>query len=445
MPDRASILGLLPRGTLPVGAGLMVVGAGSYAHLAVAGHTLPASAMAAMAVLWSVVYLLALGVFLPVEQEMSRLVAARTAVGEGAGPVVRRGAALTAAILAVMLVAIAAAARPLADRLFGGDIAMVAVLASALCALAIASVSRGTLAGQGKFGAYGRQLAFDGGSRVALAGALGAAGLRSAVAFGLILTIAPLMAVTATLGPMLADLRPGPAAPWKTMGSRLGLLITTMLLAQIIINAAVVSVRLLSPDAPALAGAMLTAVVLARVPLFVSMSVQTSLLPGLAGAVSADDQVRFRRLVPRGCLIVTILGIAGGLPATVLGPWLSRVLFGVRPILGQAAFGWLAAGTLFYMLAMVLGQAAMSLSRHRDQVLAWLTGAAVLAVVTISPGGIVPGEARVRVVAAYALGSFTAALALAMALMVRAPRADRSTAASHTAPGPHSLGRAVSG
>src|SRR5579862_4677327 len=90
---------LLPPGTLSVGAGLMVLGAGMYVHLAVAGHTLPASGMAAVSVLWSGVFLLGLGVFLPIEQELIRLVAARTAVGEGITPVVRRFCALSAIIL----------------------------------------------------------------------------------------------------------------------------------------------------------------------------------------------------------------------------------------------------------------------------------------------------------------------------------------------------------
>ena len=53
-------LDVLPPGTLTVGAGLAVLGAGYYAHLAVAGHSLPAAGMAALSVLWSIVFLLGL-------------------------------------------------------------------------------------------------------------------------------------------------------------------------------------------------------------------------------------------------------------------------------------------------------------------------------------------------------------------------------------------------
>jgi O-antigen/teichoic acid export membrane protein len=159
-------------------------------------------------------------------------------------------------------------------------------------------------------------------------------------------------------------------------------------------------------------GALLAAAVLARVPLFVFTSLQTALLPGLAGAVAAGDRARFRLLLRRGCATVAVLGAACGLPAAILGPWLTRVLFGARPVLGNAAFGWLAAGTMCYMLAMVLGQGAMALARHRDQLLSWLAGAAVLAVITTAPGGVIT-----RVVAAYAAGCATVAAVLAVVLL----------------------------
>jgi O-antigen/teichoic acid export membrane protein len=85
-------------------------------------------------------------------------------------------------------------------------------------------------------------------------------------------------------------------------------------------------------------------------------------------------------------------------------------------VLGNAAFAWLAAGTLCYLLAMVLGQGAMAVSRHRDQLLAWLAGVAVLAVITTAPG-----EVTMRVVTAYAAGCATVAVVLAVLLVRHSP------------------------
>ena len=70
-------LGLLPSGTLMVGAGLAVLGAGSYAQLAIADHSTAPAGKAAMSVLWAIVFMLGIGLFFPVEQELIRLVAGR--------------------------------------------------------------------------------------------------------------------------------------------------------------------------------------------------------------------------------------------------------------------------------------------------------------------------------------------------------------------------------
>lgn len=418
-------LGVLPTGTLPVAAGLAVLGAGSYAHLAFADHTLGATGKADVSELWSVVYLIGLGIFFPVEQELIRLVAARKAAGDGIAPVVRRGCMLAGGIFLATLVPLAAAGRVITDRLFDGDAGMLAALAGGFAALAVISVSRGVLAGMGRFPSYGSQLAIDGGLRIVFAAALGAAGIRSAVAFGLILTAAPLLSAVLTLPPVLRDLRPGPAIAWAQLCRGLGLLIGTMVLAQLVANIAVINVKLLSPGHPAVVAALLAAVVLARVPLFVFASLQASLLPGLADAIAVGELTRFRQLVIRGSGIVTALGLVGGVPAVIAGPFLIRVLFAARPVLGWTDFALLASGTLCYMLAMVLGQGAMALSRHRDQLLAWIAGTVVLGVITF-----LPGEVKLRVEAAYALSSLTVAGALALVLFLRRSRSRETPAAA---------------
>jgi hypothetical protein len=93
------------------------------------------------------------------------------------------------------------------------------------------------------------------------------------------------------------------------------------------------------------------------------------------------------------------------------------VLFAARPGLGDVDFAWLASGTLFYMMALVLGQSVMALSRHRDQLLGWLAGVLVLVAVTLGPGAV-----QRRVEMAYALSSLTAAAVLAVAVFLRTSR-----------------------
>lgn len=183
-----------------------------------------------------------------------------------------------------------------------------------------------------------------------------------------------------------------------------------------------VSTKLLAPEDGALVAGLLNAIVLARVPLFVFGSLQASLLSGLSTAAAAGDRAGFSRLLGRTSLVVTALGLAGGVPATLFGPWLIEVLFKAEAGLGHAVFFWISAGTLFYMLAMVLGQALLVLHEHRLQLLGWAVATLVLTGATL-----LPGEVSTRVSLAYALASLAAVVGMAAALWLTFPR--RSPAA----------------
>lgn len=410
------LLGVLPPGTLAVGAGLGVLGVSAYVHLAVAGHTLDPADMSSVSVLWSIVFAVGPGLFFPIEQEVARIVAARRVHGQAPGPVLRRGATLAAVILLALLTALLAGSGPVADRLFAGDRSLVWVLAGALGGLALAHTTRGVLGGLGHFGWYGTQLGVDGALRIAMAGALGAFGVASSAWFGLVLVLAPIASVLLTAGPVLRARGAGPQIGWAELCRGLGLLVVSALLAQVVVNVAVVNVRLLDPDDVAVAAALLSALVLARVPLFVFASLQASLLPGLSAAVAAADPAGYRRLLTRALAVVTALALAGAAFAVPLGPWLIRVLFDAPGVLGVADFAWLAAGTCAYLWAMVLGQGVLARGRHRDQALAWVAGTAALVLVTLLPGDVV-----MRVELGYAVGSLVVVAALLRGVRFPAP------------------------
>ncbi|MFC9296277.1 lipopolysaccharide biosynthesis protein [Streptomyces sp. NPDC057011] len=414
----AKLLKALPPGTAMVAGGTAVLGAASYIHLAVAGHSLSKADMAGVSVLWTLVMSVGIGLFFPIEQELTRIVAARVVRGEGAAPVLRKAGLLTAGILAAVLGALAAFARPIADRLFQGDLQLVAVLGGAFAGMALCYLTRGILAGTGRFTAYGSQLAVDGGLRILLAFGCAAAGLHSALAFSLILVAAPFIALFLTLAPTLRVARPGDAMPTRELVRGLGPLIASTLLAQVVVNAAVMSTQLLEPTRTELIAGLLSALVLARVPLFVFGSLQASLLSGLSTVVAAGDHQGFARMLRKACLVVLGLGVLGGVPAVLIGPWLIEVLFGAAPgQLGRLDFLWFATGTTCYMLAMVLGQAQMVLHRHRAQLACWAFGTAVLLGITL-----LPGDIALRVGLAYAVGSLATAAAMLLTLRGAVPR-----------------------
>ncbi|MEV7214917.1 hypothetical protein AB0O31_17695 [Kitasatospora cineracea] len=428
----------LPPGTLAVAGGTVVLGAASYVHLGVAGHSLDTEDMANVSVLWTIVMSVGIGVFFPIEQELTRIVAARAVLGHGAAPVLRRAAVMTAAILGTVLLVLAVAAGPIADGLFHGDRALVAALGGAFTGMAVCYLTRGVLAGLGRFGAYGVQLGVDGGLRMVLAFGCAVSGLHSALAFSLVLAVAPVIATLVTLPPLLRAIGPGERIGWRELTSGLGLLVCSTLLSQVVVNAAVLSTKLLAPTDSVLIAALLNALVLARVPLFVFGSLQASLLNGLSAAFAAGDRAAFSAMLRKIAVVVGGLGLLGGIPATVLGPWLIQVLFGAQPRLGCLDFLLLSAGTVAYMFAMVLGQALMVFERHNLQLACWGLGTAVLVGVTA-----VPGDVATRVILAYALGSLATVLGMLAALRRSFPSApERRPSPLSTDPG-HLVGNPV--
>ncbi|MEU5940190.1 polysaccharide biosynthesis protein [Micromonospora sp. NPDC047548] len=411
------LLHLVPPGTLAVGAGLALLGLASYVHLAVAGHSLTEADYSSLSVLWSIVFTLGIGVFMPVEQELARVVAARRSKGLPPGPVLARGAVLAAGVLAVMVVVILAARGPLTDRLFAGDAAMVTVLIGALVAMAVAYTTRGVLSGLQLFPWYGTQLGIDGGLRIAMVAVLGLAGVTSPLWYGLVLVIAPLAGVLLTLPPVLRAVGGGVPVAWGALLRGLGLLTVSSLLSQVVVNVGVINVRLLDPSDVATAGALLSALVLVRIPLFVFASLQASLLPGLATSATTGDLRGFHSLLRRALGIVTALGVLGAIGAIALGPWLVGTLFDAADVLGHGDFAWLAVATLAYLWAMVLGQALLALDRHRAQALAWTVGVAALVAVTLTPASV-----ALRVELAYTVGSVVVAAAMALLLLRRRSR-----------------------
>lgn len=409
----ARVHGLLPVGTLVTGVGVAVLSVASYVHLAIAGHALSTDDMANMSVLWSVVFSLGYGLFLPVEQELTRVVAARRANGLGSGPAWRRGIGLAGLFFGGLAVLLAVGNSTLADRLFAGNVALVLVTAGGLLGVAAASPMRGQAAGAGRFDLYSAQLGLDGILRIILAVALAVAGLHSAVSFGLVLTIAPLLATIALVVPTARTATPGPPATWAELGHGVWPLLISVMLGQLMLNSVIVSARLIAPDQTVLATALLAALVMIRIPALIFGALQASLLSGLAARAASGDRVGFTRMQRHGLLIVTALMAAAALPLVGLGPWLVRVLFAAPDVLTRSDFAVLTVGTWAYLLSLVLGQGVMSIRRHRLQTLAWLAGVAVLLAITVAPGNVLT-----RLGWAYLAGNATVAGILGAVLLV---------------------------
>lgn len=414
---------MVPPGASGIATGLILLGASSYVFLTLSARMLSPAKFAALSVLYTLVYTVGPGLFLPLEQELGRALAHRRERGDGGGPVLRRAAALSSGFVLVLVVVGAAAWQPLTRRLFDGDGALQLALVFALVALWLAHVTRGGLAGLGEFRAYGRQLAVEGVSRAAVCIVLAAVAVHRVSAYGWLLPGALALSVVATLRYTGAMTRPGPPAQWSELSQALALLLAGSLLSQLLVNAAPIVAKLMTSGAqrPS-AGRLLAGLVLTRVPLFLFSAVQAALLPSLAAALSRGDRTGFVRGLQRLCAALGGLSLLGIVGAAAVGPPLMRLLFGARYELGTLTLTALATASGCYMLAAVFAQSLVALRGYAAATAAWGAGVAVFFCLLAAPGGLID-----VVSVAFLAGSFVA-MCLALALLVRRWRTSADAA-----------------
>jgi O-antigen/teichoic acid export membrane protein len=414
--DDARTRNPLPEGTLSVGAGLLVAGVTAYGFLVVSGRALGPERYAALSGLWFLGFFAGPGFFLPLEQEVARALAARHAQGVGGGPIVRR-AALAGAVLAIVLVAVSlAASRPLLNDVFDHEGLLLVGFALTLAGYFLAHLTRGTLSGNGRFGPYGTLLGAEGLTRLVGCLVFFVVGVHRAGPYGLMIGIAPMVAVAVSLARERGLVTPGPDAPWSELSTKLGYLLAGSALAQLLVNAAPLAAKVLATKAETkVAGTFIAGVIIARVPVFLFQAVQAALLPKLAGLAGAGRVADFRAGLRRLLIVVAAIGIVATAGALAVGPWALRLLFGAKFAgLGHGDLGYLAAANGAFMLALTLAQALIALNGHARAALAWILGVLVFVIVVALGHELLP-----RVEHGFLAGAAIAAAAMYVELLDR--------------------------
>lgn len=380
--------------SLAIAAGLAVAGLTTYGYLVLSARALGAERYAPLAVLWALSVLVGPGLFLPVEQEVSRAIAHRTAAGEGARPLVQRAGVLCA--LAVVAAGLLSAALwpVLLNELFDGQVVLLFSLLLVTAATAAAYLLRGVFAGTRRFRRYGLGLAGEGMARMFGAGLLWSLAVHRAGPYGLALGIGTLVSVLIVLPRREPFTEPGPPAPWAELSLALGWLVAGSLLSQFLVNAGPLVVKLLaSAQEQEAASRFQTGLVLARVPLFFFSAVLAPLLPRLTNLAATGREAEFKAGVRKLTIALVAVGVAMTLGAALAGPAVMRLVFGERFALRAVDLAALAASSAGYMLALVYASALLALSRHSSVALGWLAGSAVsMAALAVIPGLIVRVE-----------------------------------------------------
>lgn len=373
----------LPVGTASVAAGLMVNGIGLYVFIALAGRELGPTAMAPLSVMWAVTFFAAPGLFLPLEQEVSRAVASRRARQVGAAPVIRNAALIGTGLLLVALVLAFATLPVTFESIWGGQTLLFVGFVLTMVGSAVAHPIRGVLAGSGRFDAYAVYFGAEGVLRVVFAGALILAGTSTAGPFGLSVGLVPFVAVAIALIRPRGLVQPGPPSRAGEVTASLGALLAASLLTAAMMNGGVVAIELLATEAQEDAAShFLAGLILARVPLFLFQAVQASLLPRLAHLAGGRKWVEFRLALVRLVAAVVALGAIATLTAWSIGPWALTTFFGPEYELGHRDLALLALSSSIFMVAVALGQSLIALSSQAHLALAWAVGVATFAAVT---------------------------------------------------------------
>jgi O-antigen/teichoic acid export membrane protein len=407
------------RGARILSVGIASTGVFTFAYFAVASHVLDRHDYGAISLLWSVLFVVLSVIYRPVEQLLARTIAARRAAGSAGGHPLRTPATIQLAFAAAFLVTALALRSPIQDAFGSRTLYWVFVVAT--LAYAASYFARGWFAGHQWFGLYGGLVLFESVSRFCfpLAVAVGLADGPAAVALGIAAApVASLLVLPWVPSPPTRGEGAGEAGRERLSlreGGGFALAVSGVQLAeQTLLNAPVVIVAAQADNA--LAGVVFSALLIARAPLQLFQSVQTSLLPHLAGGGDAARAIR-----------VTLLAIAGFAGAVAvgllaLGPWAMDLLFGEIHHYGRLGLTLLALGMGFHLAAGTLNQALLAAGRAAEAALCWLaTAAAFVAFVAAAP----IDDRLLRTEVAYAAAA--ALLAALLATRTRAPGARRAS------------------
>jgi len=398
----------------------VVSGLTAYGFLAIASRALGPKAYAPVSVLWTLVFLVAPGLFLPLEQEVGRMVSTRRVQGMGSRPVVTRAGA-AGSVVAVAVVAIALAAHgPLVDRLFDGETLLLVAFLLAVLSYLVYYLARGVLAGSGAFGGYGVLLTVEGLVRVLATAAFAVAGVKLAGVYGLAVGLPCFAGVAVGLLASRVELRPGSPVHWADISHAVGFLVAGSLFGQFLVNAGPLAVKTLAaPGEQAAAGTFLNGLVIARIPLFFFQAVQASLLPALAAQAAAGHYHEFRHGLLR--LMAAVAAVAGLAVAgsALLGPFVVSHFFGAGFQLSHLDMALLAAASGLYMLALGLVQGVIALAGHRLVPLGWIAGVVAFVAAVAGLGAVGSIHVILRVELAFVIGALVALVAVGALLETR--------------------------
>jgi len=361
----------LPSGSLTIGSGLLLGGLSIYVFFRLGQEALGQDGFKPIVSLWFVMFALVPGFFLPLEQEVSRAVAHRRALGDGVRPVVHKVAPVAGVITVALIGVVTLLRNRFTDDLFEGSAVVTLALVIALVGYAPFHIARGICSGLGRFRTYSTMIALDGLLRVVACGAFLVGGIDNVGPYAVMVAVVPLTIAFGAFGSGQLRSTNGTPATWAELAPNLGWLLLGTLCAGALINAGPLTVDLLGDgNEPELVTRFANAVLLARVPLFLFQAVQAAMLPRLTQLAALGDSREFRDVLRRLFVLVGGVGAIGVVGAFIAGPFVLELVY--EGGIDRRTITLLACASAVYMLAQACAQSVLSMSGHVFVALGWV-------------------------------------------------------------------------
>jgi O-antigen/teichoic acid export membrane protein len=421
-PSSSSSAGRRDAALLSIGS--IASGLLAYAFNVLAARALGPEAFAAIGALWAGMFLIAVLLFRPLEQTVSRTVADLVARGADARAAIRTTAWLGGGVAVAACLACLAAWGPLTNGLFGGRPALTVALVAGLGGYALSYFARGLAGGVRWFGGYGLVLLADGGIRlvVALPLLVWASTTLAAVAIAA-------AAVGGALAPLLSRDRGqlrrvdggGASAPFA-LGTAARFAAPAAVMAgceQFLLSGGPLIVLIRGGEgAAATAGVLFAAALLVRAPVFLFQGVAASLLANFTTYRAQGDHERMHKATITVALICAGIAVAGALGALAAGPLAMDLLYGAGFEATRGDLALLSLGIGGFLAASTFSQALLAADEASAAAWRWALATAVFIVLELT----LPGAAFARV----AIGFAVAGMLVGLLLLARVWRSGRS-------------------
>jgi O-antigen/teichoic acid export membrane protein len=398
VPPAVDRRGFKAPGTTFMISGGLIGAIGAYVFQVYGGRALGTEAFAPIGLLWTVFFILATVLMVPVEQYVTREVAhGRKALPYDLKP--------TAVVTGIGCLIGGGFVWLTLDSLFEGSWQYIAEIILLLAGYALLFVAKGVLAGRRRFADVGWVLIVETVVRLA-AGIIAIQLVASAESLGWAMVLGGF----AVLGMRWWRYDTGEnRAPAASASKFLGGYVGGTAASQLLLAGAPIAVAALGAE-PALVSVTFVTFTLYRAPLTLIFSLQGRILPYLVGIAGSEDNSKLSRYARMVVIIGGGLAALGGVVGWLVGPQVVSVLYGeaFTPTTAVAAFA--AAGVMAAATAQVASQVLVAEARTSRLALAWFGGLAAALVALLA----FPGSPDLRVALAFLIGEVVALVLMSL-------------------------------